>query len=418
MLKWASARPIADEAFGFPLFARSASGSRLMDVDGHEYVDFCLGDTGAMTGHSPPALTEALRESVACGLTYMLPTDWTLAASNALAERFGLAKWQFTVSATDANRFAVRVARAMTKRPKILTFNYCYHGTVDEAFGTLDDADAVVDRPWNLGPPVPIGETTRVVEFNDIEALRRELAHEDVACVLTEPALTNVGIVLPEPGFHEALRRLTREFGALLIIDETHTFCAGPGGFTKEHGLEPDVVTIGKAVGGGLPAGAWGVSSAVADQLEEDEYLSKALIEGIGIGGTLAGNALSARAIATTMTELLSAEDFSHMIELATLWRRGVERVIEQAGLPWHVTQLGARAEYHFKADPPVCGSELAAIGDEEIERYLRLFMINRGVITTPFHNMALMAPTTTEEDVRLHEQLFEAAVGELVGAS
>jgi glutamate-1-semialdehyde aminotransferase len=418
MLKWATARPIADEAFGFPLFARSAAGSRLTDVDGHEYVDFCLGDTGAMTGHSPPALTAALRESVAGGLTYMLPTEWTVTAANALTQRFGLAKWQFTVSATDANRFAIRVARAMTKRPKILTFNYCYHGTVDEAFGSLNDQHDVVDRDWNLGPPVPISETTRVVEFNDLEGLERELTHGDVACVLTEPALTNVGIVVPQPGFHDALRQLTRDHGTLLIIDETHTFCVGPGGYTAEHGLEPDALTIGKAVGGGIPAGAWGVSPALAEQLEEDEYLSKALIEGIGIGGTLAGNALSVRAIATTMSELLTPEDFAHMIELATAWRHGVERVIEQADLPWHVTQLGARAEYHFKPDPPVCGSGLAAIGDEEVERFLRLFLINRGVITTPFHNMALMAPTTTEQDVRLHEELFEAAVGELVGAA
>jgi glutamate-1-semialdehyde 2,1-aminomutase len=417
MLKWASAQPIAGQASGFPLFAQSASGSRLVDVDGLEYVDFCLGDTGAMTGHSPPALAAKLRDSAAEGFTYMLPTDWGIAAAAALTERFGLPKWQFTVSATDANRFAIRVARALTGRPKVLVFNHCYHGTVDESLASLDDRQAVVNRTWNLGPPTPVAETTRVVEFNDVSGLQQELAHGDVACVITEPALTNVGIVLPQPSFHRELRRLTREHGTLLMLDETHTFSVGPGGYTAEHGLEPDVLTIGKAVGGGVPAAAWGVSAAVAARLEEDDYLSKALIEGIGIGGTLAGNALSAQAIATTLETSLTRDDFSHMIALARQWTRGVERIIERAGLPWHVTHLGARAEFHFVPEAPENGSELAAIGDEELERFLRLFLINRGVLTTPFHNMALMAPTTTEEDVVLHEELLAAAVEELTAS-
>jgi glutamate-1-semialdehyde aminotransferase len=416
MLKWAGAFPVEGEAGAFPLFAAHAEGSRLTDADGHTYVDFCLGDTGAMAGHNPRALVEGLREQVGEGLTCMLPSDWVVRAAELLAGRFGVPKWQFTVSATDANRFAIRLARELTRRPKILVFNWCYHGTVDESLATIEPDGSVGTRAWNLGPPVPLDETTRMVEFNDLEALERELANGDVACVLTEPALTNVGIVLPEPGFHDALRELTEAHGSLLILDETHTICAGPGGFTGTHRLRPDMVTIGKAVGGGVPAGTWGISAELASRVTSDPHVSHALVEGIGVGGTLAGNVLAARAIAITMENLLTAADFEKMTALATAWSRGVEAIIEAHGLPWHVTQLGARAEYHFRADRPRTGSDLAAIGDEGLERYLRLFLINRGILTTPFHNMVLMAPTTSREDIDIHDRVLAEAVAELVG--
>ena len=326
MLKWAGAFPIEHEAGAFPIFGASAHGSRLLDVDGNEYIDFCLGDTGAMTGHSPEVLVRGLASELDKGLTYMLPTDWVIEAAELLRKRFGLAKWQFTVSATDANRFSIRLARQLTGRTKILVFNHCYHGSVDEAFASLDSRDEVISRAWNLGPPVALSETTRVVEFNDLDVLERELADGDVACVITEPALTNVGIVLPEPGFHSALRELTTSHGALLILDETHTICAGPNGYVGAHNLEPDIFTIGKAVGGGVPAGAWGISDGVAERLLGDAVMRHALVEGIGVGGTLAGNVLSARAISLTLANLLTPADFNYMCELARQWSEGVRR--------------------------------------------------------------------------------------------
>ena len=416
MLKWAGAYPISGEPGAFPIFAARAGDSRVLDVDGHEYIDFCLGDTGAMTGHSPEPLCDGLQAQIGDGLTYMLPTDWVIEAAELLGSRFGLPRWQFTVSATDANRFAIRLARAVTQRPKILVFNHCYHGTVDESLATIGSDGSVQPRPWNLGPQISPAETTRVVEFNDLEALERELAAGDVACVLTEPALTNVGIVLPEPGFHAALRELTTEHESLLILDETHTICAGPGGYTAEHALEPDMLTIGKAVGGGVPAGAWGMAGELADRVVEDTDLSHALVEGIGVGGTLAGNAFTARAIALTLRHLLGPADFAHMTAMATLWCEGVERLIDAYGLGWHVTQLGARAEYHFRAGRPRNGSDLAAAGDEGLERFLRLYLMNRGILTTPFHNMALMAATTSQADVERHEAVLGEALRELVG--
>jgi glutamate-1-semialdehyde 2,1-aminomutase len=416
MLKWAGAFPIEHEAGAFPIFGDSAHGSRLVDVDGNEYIDFCLGDTGAMTGHSPEVLVRGLVAELHEGLTYMLPTDWVIEAAEQLRKRFGLPKWQFTVSATDANRFSIRLARQLTGRAKVLIFNYCYHGSVDEAFASLNSKGELISRPWNLGPPVPMAETTRAVEFNDVDALERELAAGDVACVITEPALTNVGIVLPDPGFHTALRELATRHGALLILDETHTICAGPNGYVGEHSLEPDIFTIGKAIGGGVPAGAWGVSDGVAERVLGDAELRHALVEGVGVGGTLAGNVLSARAISLTLANLLTAADFNHMFDLARQWSDGVRRHIAALGLPWHVTQLGARAEYHFCSSRPRNGSDLAAVGDEHLERFIRLYLTNRGILTTPFHNMALMAPTTTTEDVAQHEEILGEALHPLVG--
>ena len=396
---------------GFPLFLRQAAGARVVDVDGHEYVDFCLGDTGAMAGHAPPATVAAVAEQAARGITAMLPSEDSIAAAEELTHRFGVRGWQFTLSATDANRFAIRLAREITDRPRILVFDYCYHGTVDETFATLQ-GDRVVARQGNVGPPVDVALTTKVVQWNDSDALERALAPGDVACVLAEPALTNIGIVLPEPGYHEALRELTRRTGTLLIVDETHTFSAGPGGCTAAWGLEPDLLTIGKAIGGGVPAGAYGVSDEVAARVaarEDADYDDVG-----GIGGTLAGNALSLAAVRATLAEVLTEEAFARMIPLAARFAAGVADVIEDAGLPWHVTELGCRAEYRFSARPPRNGAESAALGDDELERFLHLYALNRGILMTPFHNMALMSPATSETDVDLHTELFAAALAEL----
>ena len=398
---------------GFPVFAAEAKGARFRDVDGHEYVDLCLGDTGAMTGHAPEPTLRAIAAQAPRGITLMLPSEDALWVGQEMQRRFGLPSWQFALTATDANRFVIRLARHVTGRPKILVFNYCYHGSVDETVATLDGG-AVVARPGNTGPPVDPAVTTRIVEFNDAEALEAELAHGDVACVLAEPALTNIGIVHPEPGFHAALRELTRATGTLLVIDETHTICAGPGGYTAAHGLEPDVLTIGKAIASGVPIGAYGVTDDVAERaaaaLEDDAT------DVSGIGGTLAGNALSLAAARATLEHVLTAEAFARMIALAERLTEGVEAAIERHGLPWHVTRLGCRAEYLFAPERPRDGVQAAAAGDAELDRLVHLYLLNRGVLMTPFHNMALMCPATTEADVDRHTDVFGEAVAELVG--
>jgi glutamate-1-semialdehyde 2,1-aminomutase len=398
---------------GFPVYVREAGGARFVDVDGIEYVDFCLGDTGAMTGHAPEPTLRAVREQAARGITLMLPSEDALRVAEELTRRFGVSSWQFALTATDANRFSIRLARHLTGRPKILVFDWCYHGTVDETFAVLEDG-AVRARSGNLGPPVDPAVTTRVVQWNDAEALERELAHGDVAVVLTEPALTNVGIVHPEPGFHDALRELTRRHGTLLAIDETHTICCGPGGFTKAEGLDPDIVTIGKPIGGGIPAAAYGFSEEVAERLAGTIELED--VDVGGVGGTLAANALSLAAMRATLAEVLTEEAFARMIPLAERWSAGVETGIDEAGLPWHVTRLGCRAEYLFGPDRPRNGAEAHAAGNFELERYMHLFALNRGILLTPFHSMALMSPATTEADVDFHTEVFREAVLELAG--
>src|SRR2546429_2834147 len=275
MAKWAGA---------FPPFVREAHGAEFFDVDGHRYVDFCLGDTGAMTGHSPPATVSAVQEQVARGITLMLPSEDAVWVGEELRRRFRLPYWQFALSATDANRFSIRLARQITGRPKILVFNWCYHGTVDETFITLNADGTSGPRPGNIGPPVNPAVTTKVVEFNDIDALEAALHSDDVACVLAEPAMTNVGIVHPEPGYHKALRELTREHGTLLIIDETHTICAGPGGFTRAESLDPDFLVMGKPIAGGIPGAAYGFTKEVADRI--GARIQTADCDTGGIGGT------------------------------------------------------------------------------------------------------------------------------------
>jgi glutamate-1-semialdehyde 2,1-aminomutase len=396
---------------GFPVFAADAAGARVRDVDGHEYVDFCLGDTGAMTGHSPEPTVRAVQEQAERGITLMLPSEDALCVGEELARRFGLPRWQFALTATDANRFAIRLARAITGRPKVLVFDWCYHGTVDEAFATLDGG-AVVPREGNLGPPVPPSETTRVVQWNDPEALQRELAHGDVAVVLTEPVLTNIGIVPPLPGFHDALREATRRHGTLLLIDETHTLCAGPGGYTAAHGLEPDLLTVGKAIAGGIPAAAYGFSAGVADRVEA--AVEEEVSDVGGVGGTLAANVLSLAAMRATLGEVLTDEAFARMIALGERFEAGVAGAIERHGLPWHVTRLGCRVEYLFRPERPRTGAEAAAGGDAELDRLAHLWALNRGILLTPFHNMALMCPATTEADVDRHTDVFELLAAEL----
>ncbi|HLN78083.1 MAG TPA: transaminase [Nocardioidaceae bacterium] len=401
---------------GFPLYLDRAAGNKITDVDGREYVDFALGDTGAMAGHSPRATVEAVtrRMETLGGITTMLPTSDAEWVGAELARRFGLPLWSFTLTATDANRWAIRLARLATGRPKILTFAYCYHGSVDEAFGLPGPGGTAVARPGLVGAPVPLSETTRVAEFNDLTAVEEQLAHGDVAAILTEPALTNIGIVLPEPGFLEGLRELATRHGALLMIDETHTFSAGPGGATRLWGLEPDIFVIGKSIGGGIPSGAYGISDEVAEAVKAHPEAD--LVDVGGVGGTLAGNALSVAAMRATLEDVLTDEAFTHMVGLATDFTHGVQQTIDRTGVPWSVSQLGARSEYRFTSPAPRDGSSSAAAADEELDEYLHLYLANRGVLITPFHNMALMCPATSADDVALHTKLFGDAVEELVG--
>jgi glutamate-1-semialdehyde 2,1-aminomutase len=398
----------------FPVFMESAEGAELRDVDGNVYADLCLGDTGAMTGHAPAATMAAVRERMAHGLTAMLPTQDAVLVGEEMQRRFGLRDWQFTLSATDANRFVIRIARNITGRPKIIVHNHCYHGTVDETVATLVDGE-VREREGSVGPPVPVSETTRVVEINDLEGLERELAGGDVACVLIEPALTNIGIVLADDGYHDGVRELTRSAGTLLVIDETHTLCCGPGGYTKAYGLDPDLLTIGKPIGGGIPIGAYGMTGEVADRILERTSWREADVG--GIGGTLAGNALSLAAARATLSEVLTNEAFAAMIELAERFEAGVAEAIARHALPWSITRLGCRAEYMFSPEPPRNGAQAAAAIDEELDALLHLYMLNRGVLMTPFHMMALMSPATTAEQVDRHTEAFAEATAELVGA-
>jgi glutamate-1-semialdehyde 2,1-aminomutase len=348
------------------------------------------------------------------GITLMLPSEDAIFVAEELQQRFGLPFWQFALTATDANRFSIRLARQITGRPKILVFNWCYHGTVDESFITLQPDGTAVARVGNIGPPVDPSVTTRVVEFNDVAALEQALAARDVACVLAEPALTNVGIVHPEPGYHDALRALTRKHGTLLIIDETHTICASPGGFTRAENLDPDMLVFGKAIGGGIPGAAYGFSKAVADQIVAKENLESCDVG--GIGGTLAGNALSLAAMRASLSKVLTRQAFDRMIRLAERWASGVQSAIQQAQLPWHVTRLGCRAEYLFSAAPPKNGQQAHDAMDFELERFMHLYAMNRGILLTPFHNMALMSPQTEAEDVDAHTRVFRECVRELAG--
>ncbi|BDS49208.1 transaminase [Rhodoluna sp. KAS3] len=404
------------KAGGFPIYFDRAVGNRIWDIDGHEYIDFALGDTGAMAGHSAPAVVDAITNQVKDkgGLTVMLPTEDAEWVARNLTERFGMTKWSFSLTATDANRWAIRLVRAITGKPKILFNAYCYHGSVDEALIVVGPDGEGMSRPGNVGSPVDVTMTSRVAEFNDLEGLERQLKNGDVAAVLMEPALTNIGIVLPEPGYLAGVRELTRKYGALLIIDETHTFSAGYGGMTKRDGLEPDVFVIGKAIAGGIPTGTYGLSEAFAEKVLSRTDLD--LVDMGGVGGTLAGNPLQVAAMRATLEHVLTEDNFKYMIDLATVFTDGVDELFNRYNLPWSINQLGARAEYRFAKPYPKNGTDAYHSADAELEDFLHLYLVNRGILLTPFHNMALMCPTTTLADVEKHNAVFEDAIKELVG--
>lgn len=404
MVKWASP---------YPVFVAEAKGANFRDVDGNEYVDLCLGDTGAMTGHSPEGSVKLISEQITKGITFMLPTENSLWVAEELSRRFGLKYWQFTLTATDANRFALRIARQLTGRPYVLVFNWCYHGTVDESFITLVDGKPQA-RKGNCGPQVDPVKTTKVVEFNDLEALEKALAPQDVACVLAEPVMTNIGIVHPAPEFLNKLRELTKKTGTILILDETHTICTGPGGYTGAHGLKPDMLTIGKPLGSGIPGAVYGFTDDIASRIRERTNVEDC--DTSGIGGTLAGNALSIAAMRATLEHVLTEEAYTKTIPMCNRFVEGVEQAIAEFKLPWIVKQLGCRAEYWFRETPPLNGGEAAAAADFELDRYMHLAALNRGILMTPFHNMALISPATTYSDIDKHTEVFRESVKQLLG--
>ena len=406
MAKWPGA---------YPVFIENALGARFEDVDGNSYIDFCLGDTGSMTGHSPAATVAAIRDQAGRGITAMLPTADAVAVSTELAARFGLPLWQFTVSATDANRHVLRYSRLITGKSKIIVIDRCYHGSVDETFATLADDGSTVSREGNIGAPVPMDQTTRVVEFNDLAGMEAALAHGDVAAILMEPAMTNVGIVLPEDGYLHKVGELAKKYGAIWIIDETHTISVGAGGMTKDLGLKPDFLTIGKAIGGGIPTGTFGMTHEIAAQIAKRVELD--VIDTGGIGGTLAGNALSLASMRATLSQVLTPAAFESMIALGTRWSDGVDAAIAKFNLPWHCNRLGARGEYVFRSRAPRTGREAAEAGDFELEQFIHLRLLNDGFLLTPFHNMALMSPATTQADVDAHTGAFAAMCADLVKA-
>jgi glutamate-1-semialdehyde 2,1-aminomutase len=400
-----------------PLFFERAKGNRIWDVDGTEYLDFCLGDTGAMAGHSPDATVAAVQRRIGDlgGITTMLPTEDSIWVANDLSRRFGMAKWTFSLTATDANRWVLRTCRQLSGKPKIMVFSYSYHGSVDETIIVLENG-VPVKKPGNVGPAVDPTITTRVAEFNDLEMLARELSYGDVACVLAEPALTNMGIVLPDEGYWEAATKLIKDAGAFLVIDETHSLSAGPGGCTKLWGLQPDIVTIGKSIAGGIPMGAYGVSTAISDAIAADrkgDYVDTG-----GVGGTLAGNAMSLAAARGTLQHVLTDDAFVTMCSLGAKMLVGMQSIIERYNLPWVVEGLGCRAEFRFCPTMPRNGTESHNAHDDLVEQWLHLATLNKGLFITPFHNMCLVGASTTEADVDRLLEVLDTCAKELMNSS
>ncbi|WP_315805000.1 transaminase [Bradyrhizobium sp. SZCCHNS3002] len=401
-------------AGGFPVYVDAASGAHVRDIDGRDYVDFCLGDTGAMCGHAPEAVTRAVTRQIARGATMMLPTEDSLWVGAELSRRFGPRYWTLTTSATDANRAAIRIARMITGRAKVLVFSGCYHGGVDEAHVELRDGRVGL-RNMIHPNAVAYDAVAKVVEFNDVAAMEMALAEGDVACVLTEPVMTNFGMIPVADGVHRALREATRRAGTVLIIDETHTLSCGPGGYTALHGLAPDILVAGKAIAGGIPAGVLGLDEAVAEQLWHivpQVNPRQRQSAHLGFGGTLAGGALAVAAMRAVLEDVLTAPAYARMIGHAECLAARVGDLISRNALPWHVTQIGARIEIMFMPDAPRNGADVIAARQPDLETLMHAYYMNEGILITPFHGMLLTCPATSSADVDTHGEIFERFVG------
>ena len=396
----------------FSLYVRQAGGARFTDVDGHQYLDFCLGDTGAMFGHAPAPVVRALQRQASRGYTTMLPSEDAVWVAEELARRFGLPRWQFALSASDANRFVLRWLRAATGRAKVLVFNGCYHGTVDDVF-----VDLVDGRPQQrnslLGQVVDLTANTVVVEFNDLAALESALAAGDVACVLAEPVMTNIGMVLPQAGYWEAAQQIMQRYGTLLVIDETHTISSGPGGYARAHGMRPDALVVGKPIGGGVPCAVYGFSAALAARVEQAKR--QAPSGHSGIGTTLTANMFAMAAMRACLAEVMTDGAYRHMFAMAEQLATGLRVSIEKRRLPWCVSQVGARTEFQFSPSAPLNGTAADAILDGELERIMHLYLLNRGILITPFHNMMLVCPDSSAQDIARLLDVFDECLQQLV---
>ena len=396
----------------FPIVAASATGATLTSLDGQTFDDFCLGDTASMFGHSPPALASALAEQAGKGLSYMLPTIEGAELGDMLASMFGLPHWQVTTTASEANRAVIRWCRGLTGRSKILIFNGCYHGAVDDVFVDLRDGLAV-NRPSLIGQVQDLLLTTVAIEFNDVAALESALRNGDIACVLAEPVMTNIGMVRDAPGYLETLRRLCSETGTLLVFDETHTISSGYGGHSNSHGPMPDIMVIGKSIGGGVPCAVYGFTAQISARMEA---LNKARPAGhSGIGTTLSANALAMSAMHAMLGQVITRKAYDHMLAMADRLVSGLRQVIEAHGLPWHVSHVGARVEFVCAAQPPRNGNEARAAMDHDLESAIHLYLTNRGILLAPFHNMMLLSPVTQSEQVDRLLHALDSCVGELL---
>ena len=393
----------------FPIYVERAKGAHFTDLDGNDFTDFCLGDTGAMSGHASAPTVKAVQDQIAKGATFMLPTLDAARNAETLGDRFGLPKWQFTLSATDANRHLIRFARQVSGRAKIAVHDYCYHGSVDETFAVLDHQGNTISRPNNIGKPSELNTTTVSLPFNDLAAAEKTFATGEVALLLIEPGLTNIGIVLPETGYLEGLQTLCKKYDVIFALDETHTLSAGAGGITARDNLKPDAVVLGKTIGGGVPVGAIGFSEELSEKIANSLELES--IDVGGVGGTLAGNALSMAAVRATLEEVLTPENFSRMEQLAVTWQDNIQATIDEYQLPWQVSRIGCRGEYSFRKTAPTTGAEAAAAEDFELGQFLQLHAINQGILMTPFHNMVLVSPDTTAVDIEKHHRHFRDAV-------
>lgn len=396
----------------FPLFVARANGVDVTDADGNLYTDFCLGDTGAMFGHSPQPVAETLQREGANGFTTMMPSTDAAIVGQLLEDRFGLPCWQVTATASDANRAMLKWCRAITGRKKILIFNHCYHGAVDETYVAINGGQPHAD-PALIGEVRDLTQFTRVVEFNDIAALEAALAPGDIACVLAEPVMTNVGMVLPDEGYHRKLRDITRATGTLLIIDETHCLSSGPGGYSGEYGLEPDGLVLGKPIAGGIPAAVYGFSAPVAERISK--FLETRPPGHSGIGTTLSGSKIQLALMRTVLETYFTREAFAPLIALAKKLEKGLSDVIIKHGVPWHVARVGARVEFMCTSQRPRNGGEAAAVIHRPVDMAVHHYLLNRGMIITPFHNMMLICPSTTGAHVNQLVEALDRCLAELL---
>ncbi len=393
-----------------PLVA-SATGARITDIDGITLDDFCLGDTGSMFGHSPAPVAKAIRQQARHGLTYMLPTEAALEAGRLLTDRFGPFRWQIATTATDANRFALRVARAITGRPKVLVFNGCYHGTVDDTFVSLENG-ATVASPGLLGQVTDLTQTAIACEFNDLAGVETALAKGDVAAILTEPVMTNSCMVLPEAGFHDGLRQLSRKHGALLIMDETHTISTGLGGYTRVHSLRPDIFVVGKCVAGGMPTAVWGLTPDTAARYHEAD--AKRPPGRTGMGTTLSANPMQFACLVATLSQVMTPRNYAHMDKLAQRLSHGLTKAINRHRAPWHTVRVGARVEFICAPGPLRNGSEAGRAHHPHVEAAIHTALLNRGTLIAPFHNMMLVSPATRKAQVDQLIASFNAVLSDL----